>query len=62
MRKSYFRKEYVIYKGEDFVFSGNSEEVSKYLGIKRKSLTHKVWRSKKSPKGERYTVITLELD
>jgi hypothetical protein len=62
MRKSHFVKEYFVYKGDEFITSGNKDEVSKFLGIKKKSLQHKVWRSKKEPKGERYTVFTMDME
>jgi hypothetical protein len=60
MRK--FRKDYIVYKGEEMIFSGNREECAKFLGIKERSLVHKVWRSKKEPKGERYTVFTMDME
>ena len=56
------KKEYAIYKGEEFLFSGNVGECAEYLGIKPQSVRVKVTKTKQGNQKHKCSVFLVERD
>ncbi|USK72647.1 hypothetical protein [Peribacillus asahii] len=60
MRKR--RMNYAVYKGEELVFMGKTEECAKFLGVKPKSVWQKAWRTHENKHKSKYNIVAIEVD
>lgn len=54
------KKQYAVYKGEEFIFMGTAEECSEYLGIKTQCFRVKVYETGLGKKKMKYTAFVIE--
>lgn len=57
------KKEYALYKGDEFLEIGTYEELAKYLGVSKRTIQFYLSSSnKKRDKGNKYVVVKIMED